>query len=192
MHGAPSGEAICMLRSRSIVLSGVVAATLLFAGCAAGEQPPTKNPEPQATAGDSKTGSDDSKADSNTTQTSAEGEATFTVNDREFTVALAMCSVYPSGEILMHGPAQETDSDVVGYFDGDVSQLDGTSFGTFRINIGSTGKFQSSDDFYAFGNAMGGSMEITEIGSSYQVVAAAWDGNGTDLGEADMVFRCAN
>lgn len=174
------------------MLSGVVAATLTFAGCAAGEQPPTKDNEPQATADDSKTDSDDSKDDSGNSQTTSQGEATFIVNDREFTVTLAMCSVYPSGEILMHGPAQETDSDVVGYFDGDVSQLDGASFGTFRIDIGSTEKFQSSDDFYAFGNAMGGSMEVTELGSSYQVVAAAWDGNGTDLGEADMVFRCAN
>ncbi|GAA3212929.1 hypothetical protein [Microbacterium terregens] len=123
--------------------------------------------------------------------TARNGEATFSAGGRDFTIDLAVCSVYEAGDVLLGGPANEVGTDATGYLDGDSTVLDSQAYGEFRIDIGADGPLQSTDDFLALGNSLGGAFALSDDGAGYLITASAWNAQGDDLGEATLAFTCS-
>lgn len=121
----------------------------------------------------------------------SQGEATLVVGGREFNIDLTLCSVYADGDILLSGPAQEVGGATTGYFDGDVTSLDSLVHGEFRVDLGADGKFQSTDDFLAIGDTIGGQLSMSEAAGTHTITAQTWNAQGDELGEGSLVFRCA-
>lgn len=156
-----------------------------LSGCAGGDKPDgdtTRSPQSGAAA---KTNMG-AGADGNQSQ----GDATFSVGEREFAVELTHCSVYPEGDMLLSGPARESGTDITGYFDGDVFMLDSAPYGEFRVDIGADGPLQSTDDFLALGNITGEELTISETGSGYSITGGTWNSTGDSLGEGNLAFNC--
>lgn len=116
--------------------------------------------------------------------------ATFSVDGRTFSVTLASCMSTPDGDVLLHGAASELGSDVTGYFDGDITPYQDGVVGEFRLDIGSTGQFESSETFIAMGDSLGGEVLITPDGDGFIATAPSWSEQGTDLGQATLQFGC--
>lgn len=113
----------------------------------------------------------------------------LTVDGRHFVVELTTCMSWDD-EVLVSGMATETGTDVTGYLDGDVTDLDGESYGEIRLDIGATGPMQSMDEFISFGSSLGGVLEVAHSTNGGVITGAAWDADGSDLDTAVFEFNC--
>lgn len=172
-------------RAHQLVILAVLAAVI--AGCGA------DGPEDTTSAAvDDTTTTASSDAPSTTTTAAAAqasgSTATFSVDGRSFTVELASC-VGSGGDMVLHGPAVENGTGVTGYFGGDITPFDGGFTGEFRIDIGASGQFESSDEFVAMGDAFG-ELEMSPAGDGWIATGPAWSDDGTDLGSGTVEFTC--
>lgn len=162
------------------------AACLLLSGCTGGGEsaPGTTGSEPPAA-------SSDAKASAPPAGDASAGEATLSIGGREFTVELTTCGVYDGGgEVVLSGHAVEVGGAVSGFFDGDLTTLDSRVYGEFRLDIGATGPFESSDEFLALGDPVGGEIAFSEEAHGNVITAKAWNEEGDDLGEGSLTFVC--
>lgn len=172
-------------RLLAAVTGTAAALALVLSGCASGSQNAVV-PE-QRDDGTAVEVPDQPQQDTAATQ----GEATFSAGGRTFTVELSMCAVYDEGDVLLSGPAREVGTDVTGYLDGDVTMLDSEAYAEFRIDVGADAALQSTDEFLALGNSLGGSFAISEQVGGYEIRADAWNASGDDLGEGSLAFSCS-
>lgn len=158
-----------------------VIALLLLTGCATGAESPNVSsaadlPQPSGGGGG--------------TASASVGTATATIGARTFAFELSGCTVYDGREVELSGLGGEVGTDVPSYLDGGAMEMDSTALGEFRIDIGSDGPFQSSDEFIALGAPTGGNFSIVKEGTGYLATGPAWDNNGTALGAGTLHFTC--
>ncbi len=174
------------------VLGGAAALALLLGGCTDEAAPEAADSDQSSTE---QSDASDASSESDASEQSAgdsRGEATFSAGDREFTVELTTCGVYDDGgEIVLSGHATEVGGDATGFLDGDLTTLDSQSYGEFRIDIGASGPFESTDEFLALGDPTGGGIAYSEEAHGHVIIAKAWNQDGDDLGEASLIFVCS-
>lgn len=124
------------------------------------------------------------------TDDAATSTAIAVIDGREFSFELTGCTVYQDSEVEISGPGAEVDSDTSSYLDGGAVQIDTDAIGEFRIDIGATGPFQSSEEFLALGAPTGGDFSVVADGDGYVATGNTWDSNGTDLGTGTLHFTC--
>ncbi|HWV25974.1 MAG TPA: hypothetical protein VNZ66_02030 [Aeromicrobium sp.] len=166
--------------SRPTLAALGLTAVLCLPACASGGD--EREPDPAASRTAESQAAESQDAEGN--------EAALSVDGREFTVTLTMCTAQEGGDILLSGPAQENGTDVTGHFDGDASDAGGELDGEFRVDIGATGPYQSTDEFVAFGTSIGGTLTLSKESDRYVLTGSAWNAQGQSLGDGVLTFRC--
>lgn len=177
------------LHAAPAVFGGLLALTLLISGCSTSTQQEGETPSATLETQSEAPGSSDAPGKKDARDLS-NGSATVAVGGREFTFQLRSCFVYEEREGNLNGPGGETGSDVPSYIDGDFMETGDDAYGEFRINIGSDGQFQSSDEFISLGSSAGGVLSIVKDGGGYLASGTTWDQNGEDLGAGTLRFTC--
>lgn len=180
-----------------IVVGGLTALTLSGCGTSGQDRPsPEAGPGTQSEAQprDSSTGDDStspatSAPASDPTSDSA-GEAVLSYGDTTYTSELKFCSLSADEDALFHGVANDESGDSVGYLDGDFGGLSDDAYGEVRINFGATGKFESTDNFVAMGDAENDIVITDSSETSLVVVGGAWAEDGTNLPTATLRVTC--
>lgn len=166
--------------SRTTLAALGLIAALCLSACASGGDERESEPAASSTA----------ETQEAKTQGAETNEAALSVDGREFSVTLTMCTAQEGGDILLSGPAQEKGTDVTGHFDGDASDAGGELDGEFRVDIGATGPYQSTDEFVAFGTSIGGTLTLSKQADDYVLTGSAWNAQGQSLGDGVLTFRC--
>lgn len=116
--------------------------------------------------------------------TAEQGEAVMRVDSREFAFTLTLCTV--GGEdILIEGAGQDEEG-TPGWLSGDLVG----DYGEFRIDVGTDQPFDSMDEIYVIGSALGDGLVHTETDGTHTIAGQGWGGSGLDVGPAEVVFTC--
>lgn len=171
-----------MQRSKQTVLSTFMVglATFALTGCG--------STNPGTTTPDDAQASNEAPEIAETSD--SQGEATFTYGDKTYTADLRFCSLTDGEDALFHGPAHDETGDQVGYLDGDFGVLEGDLHGEARIDFGSTGQFESSDEFIAIGDAVSNIVATDFSDESWILMGGGWDQDGAEQGNVTLKVNC--
>lgn len=179
------GQAERRLQSRfAAVAVGTLAVAVLLSACAGG-QGAVEDTDTAPTEQSAPPVADESAADD-----AYAGTATAVIDGREFTFRLSGCTIYEQSEVELSGPGAEVGSDTPSHLDGGAMQMDSDAIGEFRIDIGSDGPFDSSDEFLSLGAPSGGDFTVVADGDGHLATGNSWDSDGTDLGTGTLRFTC--
>lgn len=169
-------------------VGALLAGLLLASGCAAASPPAA----PSGGAGTTPSGGAGTTPSGEAAASTAPetGSAEASIGGREFAFTLTRCGLYQDEEVELAGIGGEKGSQVPSHLDGGLMGMDATVTGEFRIDIGTSDAFTSSEEFLAFGAPTGENLAVSRDGDEFVVTADAWDDQGTDLGTATMRFTC--
>lgn len=172
----------------SLTIAGLAAFALT--GC--GSEAPTPGTATEPGDSQSQAQPDDKAAGEGTSSNSpaTSGTAELSNDDATYTAELQFCSLTKEGDALFHGLAFDSDGNEVGYLDGDFTGLGDVPNGEARIDFGATGQFQSTDEFIALGSAGGFIVVPVRRDTTFTVLGATWDANGTELPMATLTVAC--
>lgn len=123
-------------------------------------------------------------------QQATSGIAELVMAGESFTFTPAMC-IISENDVVIHGPGVGNESGEPAYLDIDIVSIDGVPAGGLRINLGATGLFQSTDNFYSYSFAFENDYGMTYGGNTFFFQADFYAGGVENLGPGTLTVDCS-
>lgn len=181
-----------VLRTPFMTRAALAAATLsipfLLTACApAADDQPT----PPAVGGASSQPDDPAPAaDAPAPAPAGAGQATLVIGPETWDFELAFC-IIDDTDVIAHGPGTDA-SGADAYLGVDFVRTGDDTDGAARVDVGATGQFQSSDEFYALDMAyLVGDYTLTIEGARFFLDGAFHQADGQSVGSGSLSLDCS-
>lgn len=124
-------------------------------------------------------------------QQTASGVAELMMAGESFTFTPAVC-IISENDVVIHGPGVGNESGEPAYLDIDIVNIDDVLAGGVRVNLGATGQFQSTDDFYSYDFAFDNNYGMTYGGHNFFFEANFYAGGEENLGPGTLTVSCSS